>query len=271
MKNYFYTILITMKYISKILCFLFLFFLLQAGNTALSKEVKFIFITDTHINPDNAYKLQDTVKEINSYKDVDFVVFGGNNIQKANVENLNYFLYLAKRVHKKTIVLLGNQDVFSTSGITKDYYMKRVRKAFLYRHPKKTNFVFKKKNIVFVVMDGSKQYFKSANGFYPKDELIWLDKTLKKYEKKNVVILQHFPLLEANSEWVQTAGIEDYYNVLKKHSNVKAIVSGHYNFNKEVKIGNIYNIVVENYTKAQGYKIIQFDFARNFIGTYLVK
>ncbi len=260
-----------MKNIFKILFLIFLFFFTQTGNAAFSKEVKFIFITDTNINPQNAYKLQDTIKEINSYKDIDFVVFGGNNIQKANVENLNYFLYLAKRVKKKTIVLLGNQDVFSTSGITKDYYLKRVRKALLYRHPKKSNFVFKKKDIVFVVMDGSKQYFKSANGYYTKDELIWLDKTLKKYENKNVVILQHFPLIEANSEWVQTAGIENYYNVLKNHHNVKAIVSGHYNFNKEIKLGNIYNIVVENYTKAQGYKIIQIDFDRNFIGTYLVK
>lgn len=260
-----------MKSVFKILCAIFLFFLLQTSNTAFSKEIKFIFITGTNINPENAYKLQDTVKEINSYKDIDFVVFGGNNIQKANVENLNYFLYLAKKVNKKTVVLLGNQDVFSTSGITKDYYMKRVRKALCYRHPKKTNFVFKKKDIVFIVMDGSKQYFKSANGFYNKDELLWLDTKLEKYKNNNVVILQHFPILQANSEWVQTAGIEDYYNVLKKHNNVKAIISGHYNNNQEIKVGNIYNIVVENYAKARGYKIIQLDFARDFIGTYLVK
>ena len=73
----------------------FLFF----GSLLISKaeEVKFIFISDISLNKQNAYKLQDTVKEINSYKDIDFVVFGGNNIQKAEVNHLNYFTYLLKK------------------------------------------------------------------------------------------------------------------------------------------------------------------------------
>lgn len=260
-----------MKRITKIFCFILLFFLLQVGDFAFSKEVKFIFLSDTDINPTNAYKLQETIKEINTYNDVDFVVFGGNNIQKANVENLNYFLYLAKRLKKKTVVLLGNQDVFSTSGINKKYYMKRVRRAFLYRHPNKPNFIFKKKGCIFITMDGAKQYFKSSNGYYSKDELMWLEKQLKKYSDKNVVILQHFPLTESNSQWMQTANTEEYAKLLKQYKNVKAIVSGHYNSNKEIQTGNIYHIIVENYSKNQAYKIIELDFDNNFIGTYLVK
>lgn len=260
-----------MARVFKIFCYIFIFLLFQTANCAYSKEVKFIFMTDTNINPNNAYKLQNTINEINSYKDIDFVVFGGNNIQKANFENLDYFLYLIKKVNKKPYVLLGNQDVFSTAGITKKYYMKRVKKALLYRHSSKPNYVFKKKNCVFVAMDGSKQYFKSSNGFYSKQELIWLDKILNKYKDKNVVILQHFPIIQTNSQWMQTAGIEDYLKILSNHKNVKVIVSGHYNFNKEIKAGNIYNIVVENYAKNQAYKIIELDFERDFTGTYLVK
>ena len=55
-----------------------------------AKEIKFIHITDINLsyNADEINELYRTVKEINNYPDIDFVVFGGNNIAKANVENL---------------------------------------------------------------------------------------------------------------------------------------------------------------------------------------
>ena len=254
----------------KILLVLFLF-LAGSFSLANAKEVKFIFLSDAGVNKQNAYQLKDTIKEINSYKDVDFVVFGGNNINKAQIVDLDYFAYLLKRVHKKTYVLLGNQDVSTTSGIDKKYYMKRVKRARFYRHPSKSNYVFKKKGYVFVAMDGSKQYFRSSNGYYSKAELIWLEGILKKYKNSKVVILQHFPLTQTKSQWLQTAKTEDYLELLKKYDNVKVIVSGHYGANTEDKILNISNILVENYSKNQAYKIIQMDLDKDFIGTYLVK
>lgn len=255
---------------SLFLWFAFLFFV-NANSCAFAKEVKFIFLSDANVNKYNAYKLKETIKEINSYKDIDFVVFGGNNIQKANINNLNYFLYLLKRVHKRTFVLLGNQDVLSSSGIDKKYYMKRVKRARLFRHSSKSNYVFKSKGYVFVAMDGSKQYFQSSNGYYGKEELMWLEDILKKYKNKQIIILQHFPLIETKSQWLQTSKPEEYIELLNKYNNVKAIISGHYNSNEENKIYNISHILVENYPKNQSYKIIQIDLDKDFIGTYLVK
>jgi len=246
------------------LCFN-LFIIVQA------KEVKFIFISDIGLNKFNAYKLQETVKEINSYNDIDFVVFGGNNLQKADIVNLDYFAYLLKRVHKKTYVLLGNQDVSTSSGIDKKYYLKRVKRARFFRHPSKPNYVFKVKDYVFVAMDGSKEYFQSSTGYYSKKELMWLEDVLKKYKNEKVIILQHFPLAETKSKWLQTSKPEEYIELLKKYNNVKVIVSGHYDVNSEDKFMDIYNILVENYSKNQAYKIIQIDLDKNFIGTYLVK
>ena len=113
-----------MKRLFLVLCFLALFW-----SAAFAKEVKFIHITDINLNTNNAYKLQETIKEINSYPDIDFVVFGGNNISKTNIDNLNTFLYLLKKVKKKSIVLLGSSDVLESSGIDKKYYLKRVKRA----------------------------------------------------------------------------------------------------------------------------------------------
>ena len=81
-------------------------------------------------------------------------------------------------------------------------------------HSKKSNYTFKKRGYLFVVMDGSKQYFKSTNGYYNKDELLWLDKTLEKNKNEKVIILQHFPILENSSKWLETARIEEYQEVL---------------------------------------------------------
>ena len=249
-----------------------MFFLLYSGILSSSaKEVKFIFISDASVNKQNAYKLQETIKEINSYKDIDFVVFGGNNIQKAEINNLNYFIYLLKRVHKKTYVLLGNQDVSTSSGIDKKYYLKRVKRANFFLHPSKPNYIFKKKGYVFVAMDGSKQYFQSSNGYYTKAELMWLEKVLEQNKDKKIIILQHFPLTQSKSKWLETPKIEEYLELLKKYDNVKVIVSGHYDSNEENVLMNIKTILVENYSKNQAYKIIQIDLDKNFVGTYLVK
>ncbi len=258
-----------MKLFFKI-CVIFAFFNLL-NLSVFASEVKFIQITDIGLNKQNAYKLQETIKELNSYKDVDFIIFGGNNIQKANIENLNYFTHLLRKVNKKCIVLLGNSDVLSSSGINKDYYLKRVRRALWWHHSKKPNYTFKSKGNLFVVMDGSKQYFQSSNGYYSKEELFWLNKVLEQNKKKKIIILQHFPLLETKSKWLETAKTEDYYNILDKYKNVKVIVSGHYGDDTEILQNGIYHIITEKYSETGAYKIIEVDLKKDFIGTYLVK
>lgn len=254
-----------MKNIFKLLILAGLFFNLSV----FSKEVKLIHITDIDLDSKNAYKLQETIKEINEYKDIDFVLFGGNNLAKADINNLNTFCYLLKKINKKTIVLLGSNDVLSSSGIDKEYYLKKVARSKM--HSKKTNYTFKKQGYLFVVMDGAKQYFKSTNGYYNKNELLWLDKTLEKNKDEKVIILQHFPILENSSKWLETARIEEYQEVLAKHNNVKAIISGHYDKNQEIKKNGIYHIITENYSKSGAYKTIEIDLDYDFIATYLVK
>ncbi len=255
-----------MKFVFKIL---FIFCL--TASAVFAREVKFIQITDIDLDKNNAYKLQKTIKEINSYRGIDFVVFSGNNIAKPTFENLEIFLYLLKKVNKKSYVLLGSSDVLSTSGVDKNYYLKRVKRALFFTHSKKPNYIFKKKGYVFVVMDGSKQYFQSSNGYYTKEEIAWLDGILTKYKNKPVIILQHFPVLENSSKWLETARLDEYWEVLKKHKNVKVIVCGHYGYNFETKKEGIYHIITESYSKNGAYKIIEIDLADDFIGTHLVK
>ena len=257
-----------MKKITKILILFFTYTALL--NSVFAKDIKFIHLTDINLNSNNAKNLSETIKEINEYKDIDFVIFGGNNISSADINKLNAFIKITKKLNKKAYFLLGSNDVSSSNGIDKELFLYKVNKTHFY-HSKKPNYVFKKNGYVFVAMDGAKEYFKTSHGCYTSQELKWLDETLKKYKNENVIILQHFPLALTNSTWLQTARIEDYLEVLAKHNNVKIIVSGHYNINKEEKINGIYNIITESYDKNNAYKIIEINLEEDFIGTNLVK
>ena len=62
-----------MKNVLKFLISLCLILTLSAS----AKEVRLIHITDIGLNSKNAYKLQETIKEINSFKDIDFVLSPG--------------------------------------------------------------------------------------------------------------------------------------------------------------------------------------------------
>ena len=92
-----------------------------------------------------------------------------------------------------------------------------------------------------------------------KNELLGLEKTLEKYKDRKVIILQHFPLLETRSQWLQTAKTEEYENLLKKYKNV-FLISGHihngfsndatsdfYGFNSVDSDGSFHSINLPSY------------------------
>ena len=63
---------------------------------------------------------------------------------------------------------------------------------------------------------------------------------------------------------------KSYFNILNKHNNVIAVVSGHYHNNREEKINNVYHIVTEKFSDNTYYKIISINDEDGFIYTTLV-
>ena len=92
-------------------------------------------------------------------------------------------------------------------------------------------------------VDGAKETIPGTGGYYRPKTLEWVDKQLTKYKKKKVVIIQHFPILPpTESKTHRVYQVETYFDVLKKHDNVIAILSGHYHTNKEKMDNGIYHI-----------------------------
>ena len=94
-----------------------------------AQTVKFIQVTDVHLTNNNAVYLKNFVKNINDkYQELDFVVFTGDNIDKAKVQNLELFLDIVKQLKFKTYILVGNHDLYDNQGMTGEFYMHQVRK-----------------------------------------------------------------------------------------------------------------------------------------------
>ena len=234
--------------------------------------MKFLQVTDVHLTQNNTDALKNFVDEVNSkYKDIDFVVFTGDNIDKPNESDLGTFLGEIKNLHVKPYVILGNHDVYKAGHLSKDLYMKKVQDTLGHYHSNEPHFSFVKKDIVFVCPDGTKEVIPGANSYFKETELAWLDKELTKYKNKKVVIIQHYPLLDCK---VKNHGIynkTEYEKILAKHDNVVAIIGGHYHLNQEEKIGTIYNIVTKNFSDGKYYKLIEIDTNNDLIFTHLVE
>ena len=235
-----------------------------------AKEIKFIQITDSHFSTiEGEYSqrevensksfLENAIKDINTIPDINFVVFTGDNIDKANAVELKNFLTVANKLKYQYYIVIGNHEVFKSQHFDKKEYMNIVRKYSKNCRPSGANYVFEKKGFVFLVVDGAKEVIPGPAGYYKKDTLKWLDKKLTHYKYSKVVILQHFPIVAPYyNRTHSTYNKEDYENVLKKHSNVLAIISGHYHANGETKQDGIYHISTPSLVESpHNYKIIE--------------
>ena len=231
--------------IKKIILYVLLILVVFSG-TAFAGEIKFVQVTDSHFlsnNPYSANVLEAAVKDINRQSNVSFVVFTGDNIDSSRMEDLSGFLKIVKKLNVPYYVIVGNHDVFKSNGISKQQYMQSVRQANWFRGSSSPNYVFRKGEFVFIVVDGAKETIPGTGGYYRPATLEWLDKQLTKYKNRKVVILQHFPILQPNdSKTHRVYQPENYYAVLNKHDNVIVIVSGHYHLNKEKMENGIYHI-----------------------------
>ena len=237
----------------KFLVFLFIF-LIYTSN-AFAKDLRFVQITDVRYSKqDNSETLKKVIKDVNEQRDVSFVVFTGDNIQKTDEQDLKDFIAEAKKLKRPFYVIIGDKDVNKHKGLSKKDYQKILKKKLINCRTKDINYTFEKEGVVFFVVDGAKDVIPGTNGYFKDDVVEWVDANLDLYPNKNIVILQHFPLIppEENENYV-TFKPQKYLEVLNKHSNVKAVISGHFGVNKEESVNGVAHITT---APAPSYRII---------------
>lgn len=222
---------------------------------AFAKDLRFIQITDVRYSKqNNSDVLKNVIKDVNKQKNVDFVVFTGDNIERPDVNILKDFLLEAKKLHKPFYVIIGDKDVNKHKNLSKNEYQAILKKKLPNCKTKDLNYVFERNGVVFLVVDGAKDVIPGTNGYYKDDVVSWVDTNLNLYSKKNVIILQHFPLIPPeNNEGYITFKPQKYLDVIQRHNNVKAVVTGHFGVNKEETVNGIIHITT---APAPNYRII---------------
>ncbi len=226
--------------------FLTLLVFIAVQLTSFAAEIKFVQVTDVHFTSKNEYAkdvLKNAVNDINKLSGVSFVAFTGDNIDSPDIEYLKDFIKIANKLKVPYYVVIGNHDVYKTGGLSKEKYIETIKWNHLTYGPRKPNYVFKKNGFAFIVVDGAKEVIPGPVGYYKKDTLDWLDKQLSCHKNDPVVILQHFPLVEPKKLTShKTYQAENYLEMLNKHDNVAAVISGHYHSNGETMKDGIYHI-----------------------------
>jgi 3',5'-cyclic AMP phosphodiesterase CpdA len=210
----------------------------------LARDLRFVQITDVRYSKtDNSEVLSKVIKDVNKQKDVDFVVFTGDSLNKPSQENLEDFVKQVKKLKKPVYILIGDRDVNKHKDLSKKQFMAYLKKKLPNYKEEDINYTFERGGVVFIVADGAKDVIPSTIGYYKSDVTEWVDTSLNLYPKKNVIILQHFPIIPPeNKENYITFKGDKYVEMLQKHDNVKAVVAGHFGVNKEETVNGIVHI-----------------------------
>jgi 3',5'-cyclic AMP phosphodiesterase CpdA len=240
---------------------------------AQAENIKFVQITDAHISTGSEYSqkvLKSAIADINSQPEIAFVVFTGDNINNPTEDNLRTFISIIKKLKVPYYIALGNHDVYKNKKMSKIRYFEILREGNPFYRQKTANYKFSKNGFLFLVVDGAKEVIPGSIGYYRKDTLNWVDQTLSKNEKQNAIIFQHFPVeypdgVENKLKTHRTYKVEEYQNMLSKHDNVLAVLSGHFHTNGENMKDGVYHISTPSIINVpNSYKIIDIVTSKEF-------
>lgn len=204
-------------------------------SACFAKNFSITIISDAHLSADkeqnhmtsSVKKLLSAVKQAN----VDtskYVVYLGDNVQSANRHDIALFSKIIAKTKKPYFVVLGNRDVSKSRNINKKEYY-RILNKFSSNKLKNLPSYKKEGEFVFIFLSGVNETFPSYRGYFKKAELSFLGETLTKFKDKKIIIFQHFPVVPPKEdEDRKTVRVEDYLNIISKHQNILAVVSGHY-------------------------------------------
>lgn len=217
----------------------------KAGHKA-RKKFRFAFFTDVHLlcnNDRNSHIGFQRVLDDVLPKGVDFILFGGDNIDAYHLEEAEadaLYKWFKEEVEKRGIkayYTIGNHDAFYTpvNRETDPFSFELHRKYFGV-----PTYSFEHKGIHFIVLNSVIQ---DSNGYNVGDEQRrWMEEDLKKTGTQTpIVVSMHVPIQSlyypaVEGKIVSTDMITDFkqvWDILEQY-NVKMILQGHQHLHEEL-------------------------------------
>ncbi|MBL1214847.1 MAG: PQQ-binding-like beta-propeller repeat protein [Ignavibacteriae bacterium] len=197
--------------------------LLIFASSLFAKNIKFAWITDTHIGYKNADKnLELIVAAINKIDSIDFIAATGDITEKGMTGELESAKGILDKLTKPLYVLPGNHDTkWSESGGAKFIELWNDDK-----------FSFTIDNSLFIGLNSAIPW-RGGGGHLQPDDLIWLKDELAKSDSgTDVYFFVHHPLNEEIDNWYKAS------NILRNY-NIKLILHGHGHENKLYQLNKI--------------------------------
>lgn len=196
---------------------LYFFLLITASAAAQDTLFRFALVTDTHIGVQTGQEdLERTIADLNTQPQLDFVIFSGDVTEFGTDEELRLAKSIIGRLQKPWHIIPGNHDTkWSESGCNS------FRTVF-----GDETFSFEHKGYWFIGTNCGPN-MRMGPGQVPRENLVWLDKQLKRQKNKQlpIIYINHYP---------QDDGLNNWFDVLDRlrNRNVKVMLCGHGHANK---------------------------------------
>lgn len=225
---------------------LLILFVVSIAASAQVKPFRFAFISDTHIGSPNGSAEEDlrrTVRDINTMKDIAFVVLTGDITELGTNEELKLAKQILDSLNIPWYIIPGNHDTgWSESG--------GVMFTTIFGYDK---FSFEFNGIKFLGC-ASGPYVRMSDGHVPRDAVNWLDNELKKIKNNQpVIFLNHYPV---------DNGLDNWYEITDRlrQYNTWAILCGHGHANKAMNFEDIPGMMGRSNLRAKdtegGYNLV---------------
>ncbi len=216
---------------------------------------RFALLTDMHLSPDfpqHTTDLRRAVQEIDSLKEVAFVIIGGDIADKGDRPSLLLAKKLFDRLDVPYYVVPGNHDTRYCPTTTTTF-----DSVFQYHH-----FTFTYQHVQFIGFNTGQGHGVNS-GWVSDSEMNWIKGQLQKAgTQQPLFFVTHFPLNPSD------VGNRDAFLHLVKPYNVESILGGHYHRNvffSEDGIPDVLTRTLQSNTFVPaGYSIIEVDHTIRF-------
>lgn len=215
-------------------------------STAQTKPFRFAFISDTHIGSPNGGAEEDlrrTVADINSMKNVAFVVITGDITELGTNAEIKLAKQILDSLNVPYYIIPGNHDTgwSESGGLTFTKIFGDDKFHFNY-------------NGIHFLGCASGPYVRMSDGHIPRNAVNWLSNELKKIAlEEPVIFLNHYPLDNGLDNWYEAI------DLLKQKNTVLALC-GHGHNNRLVQAEDIPAVMGRSNLRAKaaegGYNIV---------------
>lgn len=200
----------------------------------MKKPLSILQITDLHLLSESGQKMCDVDTEksfcktlkyaFSKHQQFDLILVTGDLAQDPCQFSYQRIAQELEKYQTKTICLPGNHDDLA------------LMQQFIQSDQVGCSKIIKFKHWQIICLNSKKEG--SDGGFLASDELVFLNDCLNKSSAQNTLIAVHHNCHPTKSRWLDTMMIEnsdEFFSILSKYPQVKAIVCGHIHQKQEIE------------------------------------